>query len=326
MSDEPNFFEKVGGGISTAGSSHVNNDAPYCCEEEERVKLMMESGDIKRWSYSDDLFWGAHQTVDTLDPGFYGIMQMPGIGTVLNKKNIVTDNLIRLPDSASESVIKEFDKFWGLHDKFKNRGFLHKRGILLWGPPGSGKTASLMLMSNEIIKQNGIVIQLENPDLAASGLSLLRKIEPDRPVVALLEDIDALVNRYGENQYLALLDGETQVDKIVYIATTNYPEKLDKRFVDRPSRFDTIRWIGMPTPPARYMYLSVKEPSLTKKELEVWVNMTEGFSVAHLRELVILVQCFGETLENSIARLETMRMKPPSSEDSPDKQPLGFFK
>ena len=93
--------------------------------------------------------------------------------------------------------------------------------------------------------------------------------------------------------------------------------------MDRPSRFDTVRFIGMPTAAARRTYLKAKEPTLTDSNLDLWVDNTEGFSIAHLRELVILVQCFERPLEEAIERLESMRIKP-SSEDSPDKVPFGF--
>ncbi len=112
-------------------------------------------------------------------------------------------------------------------------------------------------------------------------------------------------------------------DGLLQHNTTNYPERLDKRFVDRPSRFDTVRFIGMPTAAARRTYLKAKEPTLTDSNLDLWVDNTEGFSIAHLRELVILVQCFERPLEEAIERLESMRIKP-SSEDSPDKVPFGF--
>jgi SpoVK/Ycf46/Vps4 family AAA+-type ATPase len=131
------------------------------------------------------------------------------------------------------------------------------------------------------------------------------------------------VQNHGEAALLSLLDGETQVDRICYIATTNYPERLDKRFVDRPSRFDTIEYIGMPSPAARKVYISTKEPSIGGDELNDWVGRTEGFSVAHLRELIILVKCFNRTLEYAIGRLERMRFKP-SSEQAPDRVQTGF--
>lgn len=280
---------------------------------------------VRRWSQADDVFWPASETRETLEPAFYRFEEAPNIGPCLHRSTISTDGLIHLPDTVGERVIGEFKTFWGLGENFAERGFLHKRGILLWGPPGSGKTTSLMLMAREIVEHHhGIVVQIDNPWLASVCLGFIRKIEPDRPIVAIMEDLDALVQRHGENNFLSLLDGETQVDRIVYVATCNYPERLDRRFVDRPSRFDTIEYIGMPSAAARRVYLLAKEPALEADEIDDWVNKTEGFSVAHLRELVILVRCFGRPLKVAISRLEGMRVSRPNSEQAPDRVSFGI--
>ena len=278
-----------------------------------------------RWSRSDDVYWSASETCERLDAGFYRCEARPQIGPCVNKLRVPTDKLVPLPDTAGDEVIKEFIEFWTLKHRFEDRGLIHKRGVLLWGPAGSGKTASLMLMANTIITaHDGIVVQVDHPYVAASCLQCIRKIEPERPIVALVEDLDALVQQNGETGYLALLDGELQINSIVYIATTNYPERLDRRFVDRPSRFDIVRWIGMPSAAARRIYLKAKDPSLGCDELEKWVACTEGFSIAHLRELVILVSCFGRSLVDAIARLDSMRLDKPSSEHAPDRPRFGI--
>lgn len=318
MSDD--FFAKVGTQVKQRGVREDSGQAPQSNGETPMGRITNH-----RWARSDDVFWPASETCETLEAGFYKFDNRPHTGPCLRKVTISTDNLIRLPDTTTETVLVEFSTFWGLKDRFIKRGFLHKRGILLWGPPGSGKTASLMLMAEDIIHQHdGIVCEIDHPGLAAACLANIRKIEPERRIIAFLEDLDALVDRHGENQFLALLDGETQVNNIVYVATCNYPERLDKRFVDRPSRFDTVRWIGMPSAEARRMYLETKEPSLTGAELDQWVTRTKGFSVAHLRELVILVKCFEHSLDYAISRLDRMRLRPPNSADAPDKQIIGI--
>lgn len=321
------FFDRVGTESGVANFSNNLNCAPQASYVTPETVPSHTSGIItaRRWAQSDDVFWPASETCETLQPAFYRFDNIPNIGPCLRRATITTDGLIHLPDTVGEKVIGEFKTFWGLRDRFAERGFLHKRGILLWGPPGSGKTTSLMLMAQEIVeRQRGIVVQIDSPDLAAICLSFIRKIEPDRPIVAMMEDLDALVQRHGENNFLALLDGETQVDRIVYVATCNYPERLDRRFVDRPSRFDTVEYIGMPSPAARRVYLHAKEPTLDDDELTQWVDATDGFSVAHLRELVILVRCFDRPLGKAIERLESMRLKRPDSQRSPDRIPFGI--
>lgn len=190
----------------------------------------------------------------------------------------------------------------------------------------SGKTSLLNLLINRIIQnQNGVVLFLDNPVCAARCLRMLRMIEPTRPIVAIMEDLDALVHRHGEHEYLALLDGEAQVDRVVFVSTTNYPEKLDRRFCDRPSRFDTVQYIGMPLAKARKAYLQAKEPDLVGKELDLWVASTDGFSLAHLKELIIAVKCLGQPFEKAMERLESMRVARPNSEDEPTRPHAGFL-
>ncbi|MBR0913120.1 AAA family ATPase [Bradyrhizobium japonicum] len=221
---------------------------------------------------------------------------------------IEIDSLLTLPDSAVETLLAEFKKFWTLRENFSGRGFTFKRGMLMWGPPGSGKTSAIWQMTQALVTlHRGVVVFIEDPHLATTCVGMLRRIEPDRPMITIMEDLDALVSRYGDHGFLALLDGETQISNVVHVATTNYPEYLDRRFVDRPSRFDTIMRVGMPSADARRVYFHAKEPSLDAETLERWVDRTEDYSIAHLREVIIAIKCFGQSEDAVFNRMDDMR-------------------
>jgi len=259
------------------------------------------------WAQSGDAFFPVSEIVKELPPGAYRCQQS-NRGPYLEKMPIEIDSLLTLPDGAVETLLAEFKKFWTLRANFASRGFTFKRGLLMWGPPGSGKTSAIWQMTQELVRlHRGVVIFVENPGLATDCIGLLRRIESDRPMITIMEDLDALVQQYGDHGFLALLDGETQISNVVHVATTNYPEYLDRRFVDRPSRFDTIMHVGMPSAKARKVYLRAKEPSLDDDTLDRWVKRTEDYSIAHLREVIIAIKCFDQDEDAVFKRLGTMR-------------------
>lgn len=322
---EGQFFDIVGTDSVERPRSHPPVASTEIAQVSETPASMITPTGERRWAASYDTFWGATQTYDELPAGLYRCSSSPNIGPVLIRQRVDTDKLLQLPDDAAESIIAEFQQFWEIADEFRSRGFMHKRGFLLWGPPGSGKTSCLQLLIKKLIDgYSGIVLFVDNPQIAAQCLSMARAIEPKRPMIAVLEDLDALVHNHGEHEFLALLDGEAQVDSIVFLATSNYPERLDRRFVDRPSRFDTIKYVGMPSSEARAAYFRAKEPDIGSEELEAWVAATDGLSIAHLKELIIAVRCFKQPLDKVAERLAKMHGRKPSSEETPDSRVVGF--
>ena len=113
------------------------------------------------------------------------------------------------------------------------------------------------------------------PALLTRGLATFRRIEPARPAVCVFEDVDAIVQGHGEDELLALLDGETRVDHVLNVATTNYPERLDQRFVARPRRFDRVLRIDPPDGEARRAYLAAKLGA-DDAEVERWAEATKA--------------------------------------------------
>lgn len=269
----------------------------------------------RSWAASDDNFMPIGESHATLPSELYSC-EVSQNGPYLRKMANNIDALIDLPDSESERLLTEVIQFKELKQTFSKFGFLYKRGILLWGPPGSGKTVTIQqLLKLFVTDGNGIAVMVGHPEITSACMNMIRAIEPERQILAILEDLDALIDRHGESGYLNLLDGESQLQNVVYVATTNYPERLDKRFVDRPSRFDTIRYIGMPTAAAREAYLQAKLPDASDITISKFTKETEGFSIAYLRELIVLTQCFQFSLESAIERLRKMHKNQPKSGD-----------
>jgi SpoVK/Ycf46/Vps4 family AAA+-type ATPase len=112
------------------------------------------------------------------------------------------------------------------------------------------------------------------------------------------------------------------VDNIVYIATTNYPEKLQERITNRPSRFDRRYQVELPSADIREAYLraKLKEDDLEKIDLPAWLELTEGMSLSHLKELVISVIVMQKNFNDAIKHLIDLKKAPKTSK----KSNLGF--
>lgn len=281
----------------------------------ERVNIMRDDArsveDLRHmsmWAKSGDNYKPCEIAVSSLPAGQYIVVETISNGLHFHKKDVNTDSLVILPDSNSEKVIESITRFWGREEKYREYGFLWKRGIIMYGPPGGGKTSTVQQIANMIVAEGGLAVYCVNPEITSEGLRLLRGVEPTRPIVVIMEDLDALIRNYGESVVLALLDGELQIDNVTYLATTNYPEKLDKRIINRPSRFDEVIHVGMPNAKCREVFILAKHKHMEpdSEELSKWVAATDGFSVAHIKEVIVSVECMGRDFDEVILRLRKM--------------------
>jgi SpoVK/Ycf46/Vps4 family AAA+-type ATPase len=263
---------------------------------------MSEEQEPRQWGVFDSVYRPVGITAKKIKAGIYQFRNN-GNGIVANPMDVVTDELIELPDPTCAEVLAGIEKFWSMEERYRQHGLLYKRSVGLYGPPGGGKTATVMLLARRVIAMDGLVILFNG--YADDGLELLRKIEPKRRVICIMEDLDDIIDSW-ESEILSLLDGETQVDGVVYVATTNHYDKLPATLVNRPSRFDEWIEVKMPSPASRAAYLAKVAPQLSTDERVRWRQDTAGFSIAHLKELVAAVLCLEHPYEQVLERLQKM--------------------
>lgn len=299
--------------------------APQAADTQRDEPNKQDKENHSQWALGGNgRFMPVGSTVQKLPAGTYETFAVPGMWG-LEKIEVSSDDIYLLPDMATQTVLDEVRTFWSSETKYRQHKLLYKRGIILWGPPGGGKTVAIKLLMNELVKQDGVVIIASNVALLVMCLKALRRIEPKRNLIVVFEDIDEIIYANGEHGVLAMLDGEDNVDNVLHLATTNHPEKLGARIMNRPSRFDRRILVGMPTAESRKAYLEKKTNcGLSNTDLDLWVADTENMSIAHLRELVAAVYCLGQPYADVIERLKGMAKAIKSDETGFEKAALGF--
>ncbi len=251
---------------------------------------------IEQWEITQNGFTPCSKTTKNLPAGVYVIQTTPN-GLFFTPRELKTDNLLRFEDPTHTEIIGEIDNFWNLKPKYSNMGFLHNRALLMWGPPGSGKSCISKIVVSDVVERDNIVVNCTSLYELSGALHQLRQVEPDRQIMVLMEDVDSID---GQHKLLPLLDGEETVDNILYLCTTNYIDKIPERIL-RPGRID--RKISVPHPPraGRVAFLQKKLGQIS--EVDSLADATDGLSFAHLRELLIGIYCLGQNPQNVIERL-----------------------
>lgn len=279
------------------------------------------------------------KTVDVLPSGYYRPQENVYKEQIyLEKREVIMPELYHLPNKMHEMVMNDIAHFWASEERYKNFKNVYKRNILLYSIPGNGKTSLLNLLSQDLIeKYNGIVVNIENERellLYPKIMNEFRRIEPDRKVITIIEDFERLArNEQLTAAILQLLDGNDQFDKMVTIATTNYPEQLEKRFTCRPSRFNLILEYKKPDENVRRFYITSKlrdsgidiEKDSVKADIERYVKLSEGFTFDFVKELIQGIYVDEIAEEEMVKRINDViknEGKYQTSEDQP--KTIGF--
>jgi hypothetical protein len=261
------------------------------------------------------------RTVPRLPAGAYRCWTDCNGKPVYHAHELQVDELIDFSGSLADRILQEIDCFWQRGEEFARYGFLHRRGFLFYGKQGCGKSSLIHQIIARIVASGQVAFFCENPYQFIPCMEHFRAVEPDRPMVCVFEDIDAIIETYGDSNLLQWLDGNHQVNKAVNLASTNYPKKLDRRIIARPRRFDRVLRIEAPEEPVRRAYFSRKMADLRGHELQAWVEASEGLPFAALAELIISVRCLGNDLHEAAGNLRLLDSNSPDSEFFNDEEP-----
>ncbi|QGG48011.1 AAA family ATPase [Heliorestis convoluta] len=189
-------------------------------------KMLFEGGDIKGGKFTGD------QKIIRL------------------AEKVTLDDIV-LESTTRQQIEKEIFHFFNMEEIYRRAGLPFKRGVVLHGPPGTGKTMlSKILVST--MKETVIWVKAGDVTNTKDIDRIFRLARLGRPCIIILEDVDLYAvdretfhgNGYTLATLMSHLDGLEENDGVLVILTTNRLERVEKAIVERPGRIDARIYMG----------------------------------------------------------------------------------
>lgn len=282
----------------------------YFISDDNETESLTENEHISLWVIDKDKVRPSTNISLTskLDPQTYIVGYERDTGFYCQKAIIKHDELFVFSNSLTQKLTSEIDLFWSKAESFAEKKLLHKRGVFIEGVSGTGKTSLITQLTEKIIQNGGVVFIVQNfknlSDYVEFMVGAFRKIQPDTPVVTIIEDIDKY--EAVESELLDFLDGKTNINHHVIIATSNNTAQIPDTIL-RPSRFDMKIILPLPDETTRLEYFQFK--NVQDARLLDLVKLSDGCSLAELKEIYICIYLLDYTIEDAVTKVKSPRTR-----------------
>lgn len=217
------------------------------------------------------------------------------------------DDVILNPETK-DGIIEDIEGFFASQELYKEFGVPWKRGVILHGLPGNGKTISIKALMSRLRKRSpeaggpvpSLYVKSFEDQCSGPQYSIKKIFDRARrtaPCLLIFEDLDSLITDRTRSYFLNEVDGLESNDGILMVGSTNHLDRLDPAIRDRPSRFDRKYFYRLPAHAERAAYVRYWKAKVDRSPRVAFpdaacdfiADITDGFSFAYLKELFVAV-------------------------------------
>jgi hypothetical protein len=213
----------------------------------------------------------------------------------VHKLRSVRREEVILPAKTIQLLERNIGDFVRQRDQLRKLGMPVKKGVLFYGAPGTGKTHTIHYLASQMPDHTTLLITAEQVSLLDHYFQLARFLQP---AMIVIEDVDLIARAreemYGPcdesllNKLLNEMDGLREDASILFILTTNRPEKLEAALASRPGRIDQAVEFPLPDETGRRQLAELYACGLPLSDemVGIIVGKTERASPAFIKELM----------------------------------------